>query len=86
MISVLTIINNVNNICKTKIIGHYSLLGIQTPDIRKLKPVLSDCERMVAVDYIMNTLEHSKIRLPFFLYTLYIDLYIRDRICQNLSF
>ena len=36
MIFVLTIINNVNNIERTKIIGpllitHYSLLGIQTP-------------------------------------------------------
>ena len=36
-------------------------------DIRKLKA----CERMISVDYIMNALEHSKVRLPFFLYTLY---------------
>ena len=30
------------------------------------KPCLSDCERMISVDYIMNTLEHSKVGLPFF--------------------
>ena len=35
------------------------------------KPGLSDCERRISVDYIMNALEHSKVRLPFFLYTLY---------------
>ena len=27
---------------------------------------LSDCERMISVDYIMNALEHSKVRLAFF--------------------
>ena len=32
-------------------------------DIRKLK---ADCERMISVNYIMNALEHSKVRLPFF--------------------
>ena len=26
---------------------------------------------MISVDYIINTLEHCKFRLPFFLYTLY---------------
>ena len=30
----------------------------------KLGP--SDCERMISVDYIMNALQHSKVRLPFF--------------------
>ena len=35
------------------------------------KPDLSDCERMISVDYIMNALEHSKVWLPFFWYTLY---------------
>ena len=32
----------------------------------RYKPGLSDCERMISVDHIMNALEHSKVRLPFF--------------------
>ena len=35
------------------------------------KPVLSYCKRMIFVDYIMNALKHSKVRLPF-LYALYV--------------
>ena len=31
---------------------------------------------MISVDYIMNAIEHSKVRLPFFLYTLYIHRYV----------
>ena len=31
-------------------------------------PGPSDCERMISVDCIMNTLEHSKIRLTFFIH------------------
>ena len=30
------------------------------------KPGLSNCKKMSSVDYIMNALEHSKVRLPFF--------------------
>ena len=29
---------------------------------------------MISVDYIMNALDHSKVRLPFFLFTLYKSL------------
>ena len=36
-------------------------------DIRKLKD-WSFCERMISVDYIMNVLKHSKVRLPFFIH------------------
>ena len=32
------------------------------------KPGLSDCERMISVDYIINALEHFKVRLPFFIH------------------
>ena len=42
-------------------------------DNRKLilKPGISDCKRIISIDYTMNALEHTKVRLPFFLYTLY---------------
>ena len=33
-----------------------------------LKPGLSDCEGMIFVDYIMNTLENSKVRLLFLIH------------------
>ena len=32
------------------------------------KPGLSDCERIISVDYIMNALKHSKVRLPFLIH------------------
>ena len=35
-------------------------------NIPKLKAWSSECKRMISVDYIMNALEHSKVRLPFF--------------------
>ena len=40
--------------------------------IGSYKPGLSACERIISVDCIMNALEHCKVRLLFFVYTLYI--------------
>ena len=44
-------------------------------DNQKLKGI-SKCERIISVDYTMNALEHTKVRLPFFLIIIYIYIYI----------
>ena len=45
---------------------------------KSCKTGLSNCERIISVDQILNALEEVKVRLPFFLYTLY-NNYLRDQ-------
>ena len=80
MIFVLTIINKVNNIARTKVIGHYSLLGLQTSEGWSS----SQSFRSKSVDKFTNDFQHNTIP-PSLCWRPYTENMVCATIFQKLS-